>query len=78
MPDFKTIADFRKDNGPAIRAVCTQFVILCRRWNLFTPALKSRCRKWSVSSGRFLPDRIGGLFPRSGHFPKSDRSPQPA
>ncbi len=26
MPDFKTIADFRRDNGPAIRAVCTQFV----------------------------------------------------
>jgi hypothetical protein len=26
MPDFKTIADFRRDNGPAIRAVCSQFV----------------------------------------------------
>src|SRR6266478_6060759 len=31
-PDFKTIADFRKDNGKAIRAVCRQFVVLCRRW----------------------------------------------
>ena len=39
MPDFKTIADFRKDNGPAIRAVCTQFVALCRRLNLFTKAI---------------------------------------
>ena len=29
-PDFKTIADFRRDNGAAIRAVCRQFVILCR------------------------------------------------
>jgi transposase len=29
-PDFKTIADFRKDNGPAIRKVCQQFVALCR------------------------------------------------
>ena len=29
-PDFKTIADFRKDNGPAIRKVCRQFVALCR------------------------------------------------
>ena len=29
-PDFKTIADFRKDNGPAIRNVCRQFVALCR------------------------------------------------
>ncbi len=29
-PDFKTIADFRKDNGSAIRQVCRQFVALCR------------------------------------------------
>ena len=33
-PDFKTIADFRKDNGPAIRNVCRQFVALCRDINL--------------------------------------------
>src|SRR5271156_705063 len=39
MPDFKTIADFRKDNGAAIRAVCSQFVALCRRLNLFTRAV---------------------------------------
>jgi len=31
VPDHKTIADFRKDNGPAIRKVCAQFVALCRR-----------------------------------------------
>ena len=30
MPDFKTIANFRRDNGPAIQAVCRQFVLLCR------------------------------------------------
>lgn len=29
-PDFKTVADFRRDNGEAIRAVCRQFVLLCR------------------------------------------------
>ena len=39
MPDFKTIADFRKDNGPAIRAVCREFVVLCRRLDLFSQAL---------------------------------------
>ena len=39
MPDFKTIADFRKDNGAAIRAVCRQFVELCRRLKLFTGAV---------------------------------------
>src|SRR5688572_23057217 len=35
-PDFKTIADFRRDNGSAIRRVCSQFVVLCRRLKLFT------------------------------------------
>jgi transposase len=39
MPDFKTIANFRKDNGGAIRRVCRQFIILCRQLNLFTQAL---------------------------------------
>ena len=38
-PDFKTIADFRKDNGGAIRAVCSQFVVLCRQLGLFTRAI---------------------------------------
>src|SRR6201988_151831 len=38
-PDFKTIADFRKDNGPAIRAACRQFVALCRRLDLFAHAV---------------------------------------
>ena len=38
-PDFKTIADFRRDNGPAIQAVCGQFIALCRRLNLFTKAI---------------------------------------
>jgi transposase len=35
-PDFKTVADFRKDNGPAIRATCRRFVALCRELDLFT------------------------------------------
>lgn len=39
MPDFKTIADFRRDNGPAIRAACAQFIVLCRQFNLFTQAV---------------------------------------
>lgn len=39
MPDFKTIADFRRDNGPAIRAACAQFVVLCRQLSLFTRAV---------------------------------------
>ena len=39
QPDHKTIARFRKDNGPAIRAVCRQFVGLCRTLNLFSHAV---------------------------------------
>src|SRR5918993_2450771 len=37
-PDFKTIADFRKDNGPAIRATCRRFVLLCRELGLLSEA----------------------------------------
>src|SRR5262244_3795283 len=37
-PDHKTIADFRKDNGAAIRKVCAQFVALCRELGLLTQA----------------------------------------
>jgi transposase len=37
-PDFKTIADFRKDNGKAIREVCREFVALCRKLDLLSAA----------------------------------------
>jgi transposase len=37
-PDDKTIADFRKDNGPAIKKVCAQFVALCREMGLLNGA----------------------------------------
>lgn len=38
VPDHKTIADFRKDNGGAIRKVCARFVELCRRLGLLAIA----------------------------------------
>lgn len=38
-PDFKTIADFRKDNGAAITAVCSRFVALCRSMKVFSHAI---------------------------------------
>jgi transposase len=38
-PDFKTIADFRHDNGKAICKVCAQFVVLCRKLNLFSQSI---------------------------------------
>jgi transposase len=37
-PDFKTIADFRRDNGAGIRNVCRRFVSLCRDLKLFSQA----------------------------------------
>src|SRR3954464_6640641 len=37
-PDDKVIADFRKDNGPAIRRVCASFVNLCRQMGLLAKA----------------------------------------
>ncbi len=37
-PDFKTIADFRKNNGVAIRLVCREFIMLCKKLNLFADA----------------------------------------
>jgi transposase len=37
-PDHKTIADFREDNGPAIKKVCAQFVELCRKMGLLAKA----------------------------------------
>ena len=39
MPDFKTIANFRQENGKAIRNVCRQFVMLCQQLGLFSEAL---------------------------------------
>jgi transposase len=37
-PDFKTLADFRALNTAAIKNVCREFIVLCRRWQLFTEA----------------------------------------
>ena len=38
-PDFKTIADFRMDNGKGIKNDCRQFVELCRQINMFSEAV---------------------------------------
>ena len=38
-PDFKTIADFRRDIGKAIRKVCLQFIVLCRKLDLFAQSI---------------------------------------
>ena len=51
MPDFKAIANFRKDNGRAIRQVCRQFIVLCRQLNLFS-AGAGRDRREQVQGGQ--------------------------
>ena len=39
QPDFKTIADFRKDNGKAIQRACREFVEVCRKLELFSKSM---------------------------------------
>ena len=48
VPDHKTVADFRKDNGRAIRKVCARFVELCREMGL-------RCSRPRPSRARSSP-----------------------
>jgi transposase len=61
-PDFKTIADFRKDNGLAIRAACRQFVELCRRLELFTHAVAaidgSKFKAVNTRDKNFTPAKL--------------------
>ncbi|QRM28500.1 IS1182 family transposase [Microvirga sp. VF16] len=62
QPDHKTIARFRKDNGPAIRAVCRQFVGLCRKLNLFSQAVVaidgSKFKVVNARDKNFTPAKI--------------------
>ena len=67
-PDFKTIADFRKDNGAAIRATCQQFVALCRKLNLFTQAMVA------IDGSRVQ----GRQFPRQVLLARLDKAPHGA
>jgi Transposase domain (DUF772) len=63
-PDFKTIADFRPDHGPAIRNVCRRFVELCRGLMLTSP------RYQTVLSAEIppvaLPDDAGRVWVIAG------------
>ena len=65
-PDFKTIADFRKDNGRAIREVCRESVALCRQLDLLGAASKAHEfeRKWT----HFVQAMAAGL--QTGPQPK--------
>jgi transposase len=62
QPDYKTIARFRKDNGPAIRAVCRHFVGLCRKLNLFSQAVVavdgSKFKAVNTRDKNFTPTKL--------------------
>lgn len=61
-PDHKTIANFRKDNGPAIQTACGQFVVLCREIGLFTQAVAavdgSKFKAVNNSDRNFTPTKL--------------------
>jgi transposase len=61
-PDFKTIADFRRDNGEAIQAVCRQFVLLCRELGLLSTGSVaidgSRFKASNTRDKNFTPNAI--------------------
>lgn len=51
-PDHKTIANFRKDNGEAIRLVCREFVLLCRKLNLLSDTVSVDGSKFKAVNNR--------------------------
>src|ERR1019366_3505087 len=68
-PDFKTIADFRKDNLKAIRALTRQFTLLCRQLDLFGGQLLAiDCSKFAAVNARdqnFNADKLKDLIARA-------------
>jgi len=61
-PDFKTIADFRHDNGRGIRNVCRRFVVLCRDLKLFSQAVvaidSSKFKAVNSRDRNFTPAKV--------------------
>jgi transposase len=61
-PDFKTIADFRHDNGAGIRNVCRRFVMLCRELKLFSQAAvavdSSKFKAVNSRDRNFTPGKV--------------------
>ena len=61
-PDFKTIADFRRNNGTGIRNVCRRFVVLCRELKLFSQAIvaidSSKFKAVNSRDRNFTPGKV--------------------
>jgi len=68
-PDFKTIADFRKDNGDAVKKVCRQFIVFCKQAGLVSGQLvaidgskfKAAASKDQAITGKQLEKQLGKL-----------------
>src|SRR5271163_3825058 len=86
MPDFKTIADFRRDNGAAIRSACAQFVVLCRQFNLFRravvaldgsrfKAVNNRDKTFTVAKVAKRIEQVEASIARYPHGPRPRRPP---
>ena len=86
-PDFKTISDFRRDNGGAITAVCSRFVSLCRRMKVFShavvaidgsklKAVNSRDRNYTVGKIRGRREQLEESVARYlAELDRADRDP---
>src|SRR3954467_2315133 len=71
-PDFKTIADFRRDNRNAFRQVFRQFVLLC----LLQDVLAGSCWRWTARGSRRPTTRIA--ISRGRRSPSSSKPPTPS
>lgn len=65
-PDFKTIADFRKDNPEAVRRVCREFTLLCKKLGLFGDELVafdgSKFRAVNSRTHNFNPAKLARII----------------
>jgi transposase len=61
-PDFKTIADFRKNNGKGIKQSCRTFIGLCRQLNMFSDAIiaidGSKFKASNNKSNNYAPKKV--------------------
>lgn len=75
-PDFKTIADFRKDNGPAIKRACRQFIVFCKHAGLVSGQLvaidgskfKAAASKDQAITRKQLEKQLGKLDQKIEHY----------
>ena len=81
-PDFKTIADFRKDNLGAIKAVCREFTLLCKKLALFSGELVaidgSKFRAVNSRKRNFNPSKLARIIKSIDitYIPKAQVSPK--